>query len=53
MKESKKEYQKPEVRRVELSLSEVVLGTGCFSVTGDPRDPDCYPLTYNCQQPPV
>ncbi|MGQ9600232.1 MAG: hypothetical protein ACUVWZ_12545 [Anaerolineae bacterium] len=51
MKSEKKEYQKPEVRRVELSLSEVVLGTGCFSVTGDPQNPNCYPLSAICRAP--
>ncbi len=49
MKESKKEYQKPEVRRVELSLSEVVLGTGCWSIVGDPEFPECYPGTISCR----
>jgi hypothetical protein len=49
----KKAYQKPEVRRVELSLSEVTLGTGCFGVIGDPPDPinACYPTGGACVVP--
>ena len=39
--EKKKVYQPPEVRRVELALSEVVLGTGCFTATGDAQEVGC------------
>ena len=30
-----KAYVKPEVRRVELSIAEVTLGTGCWGLGGD------------------
>ena len=49
--EEKKMYHKPEVRRVELSLFEVVLGTGCLSTITDPENPSCYPTTMNCRIP--
>jgi hypothetical protein len=50
--QEKKVYLKPDVRRVELSLSEVTLGSGCFAVLGDPEGPtvaDCYPATTACR----
>jgi hypothetical protein len=50
--EEKKVYMKPEVRRVEMSLSEVTLGSGCFAVVGDLQGPtttDCYPATVACR----
>jgi len=50
--EEKKVYLKPEVRRVELSLSEVTLGSGCFAVLGDMQGPstaDCSPATTACR----
>ncbi len=50
--EKKKAYLKPEVRRVELSLSEVTLGSGCFAVLGDLQGPtieDCAPATTACR----
>jgi hypothetical protein len=37
----KKRYQKPQVRRVELSLAEVTLATGCFGNNVNNRNPDC------------
>jgi hypothetical protein len=50
--EEKRVYLKPEVRRVELSLSEVTLGSGCFAVVGDlegPTTANCYPATVACR----
>ncbi len=50
--DEKKVYLKPEVRRVELSLSEVTLGSGCFAVVGDLQGTttaDCYPATLACR----
>lgn len=44
----RKSYEKPEVRRVELLLSEIALGTGCD--TGSPTSADfgtCQPGVGN------
>jgi hypothetical protein len=45
----RKRYQKPEVRRVELSLAEAVLGTGCNTTGADQMQPDCTML--ECMEP--
>lgn len=37
----KKKYVKPNVRRVELSLAEVTLATGCDTGITSPQDPGC------------
>jgi hypothetical protein len=36
--EEKKVYEKPELRRVELSLAEITLGTGCNIGGGSPDE---------------
>jgi hypothetical protein len=46
-KEEKKRYEKPEVRRVELSLAEAVLATSCSTIQGDDMVEACGP-TGNC-----
>ena len=43
----KKAYAKPLVRRVDLSLREVALGSTCLLIT----DPDTDPLSGPCSDP--
>lgn len=44
-KPEKKEYSRPEVRQIRLSLSEVTLGTGCWAANPGVDEPLCGPGT--------
>ena len=47
--EERKVYEKPELRRVELSLAEVTLGTGCNIGAGSPEESgDCGTAIDDC-----
>ena len=49
----RKTYEKPEVRKVELLLSEIALGTGCDNgLPAAPVDGDCQPPGGACDLNP-